>query len=801
MTSTPETAGKTAAKTAAKTVANIAGNAAGNSTGNAAANAVAKKRRVTVDFTHGRSEGTPPAVALVGSDGTVLAWGTGCRRLLGHRAEDVVGEPVTRLLAAPDRPVSWSPTPGAISRRGARSTARAAVELRHRDGGVLRVAVEIIGLTGADGERCRLVAAMGPADSAEAAPTADAGGSEAERESEAGAEPGKESGPEAGAGPGEESGPEESGPEESEPEAGAEPREEPGPEEPRSQEPGPQESEKGAEALLDLCPLSVTVWDTDMRLVWANRAARQVAGLLDTRASGPSPRLVLRGFDRTVSEPVMREALGSGEPVADHVVRWVSPEDGREAVFSASLVPLASGDGTPVGLVSIALDITQGWERDRLALLGRAAHRIGTTLDVKTTAQELADTAVPVLADYVAVDLAESVPLGGEPLERMSEGEFGIPVFRRAGVASAHEGVPEAPFSVGDVVYVPPTSPYLGVLREGRSLLSPILEVGRGTWLDHDAVRRQRVLETGIHSMMTIPLRARGKVLGIAVFARNDNVAPFSQSDLLLAEELAIQASLSLDNAHRYTRERAAALTLQRSLLPERLSGGSAVDLASRYLPSDRHEGVGGDWMDTIELPGGRIALVMGDVVGHGIHAAATMGRLRTAVHTLAVLDQRPAALLDHLNDVTVQLAQSGTWTTDFPSISGASCLYAVYDPAEHVCTVARAGHPPPMLVTPDGRASIVDTPVGPPIGISTGPYESVDLELPEGSLLALYTDGLVESRRMDIDAGLDRLLAALERPPADLDSLCARVIALMTADSPPEDDVALLVARTRAAR
>ncbi|GHJ36918.1 SpoIIE family protein phosphatase [Streptomyces sp. TS71-3] len=676
-------------------------------------------------FAHSAPDVPAPAVALLDSDGTVLAWGGGCERLLGLRAEDVLGRPARALLADPDEPVPWSRAAGAVGHRGNEQAVGGEVAVTHRDGRVLRLVVEIVGLTGPDGLRCWAVAV--------------------------------------------------------------------------TRMPEGEDACEGESALLDRSPLAVAVWDTDMRLVWANRASMEVTGLSGPGSEGSTTLRVLRGFDRTTTEPVYREVLSSGEPVADHVVRWVSPEDGREVVFSSSMYPLAPRDGATLGVCSVSLDITQSWERERLALLGRAAHRIGTTLDVMTTAQELADMTVPVLADFTAVDLAEAVPLGGEPLERMSTAKQGVPVFRRAGLATVRRGSPEAAFAVGEVVYAPSNSPFLTVLREDRSYLEPVLETGPGTWLERDPRRQRIVRETGTHSMMMIPLRARGTILGLVVFGRSENVVPFSRDDLLLAEELCVQASLSLDNARRYTRERTAALALQRSLLPENLSGGAAVDLASRYLPSDRHEGVGGDWMDAIELPGGRIALVIGDVVGHGIHAAATMGRLRTAVHTLAVLDEPPAKLLGHLNEVTARLAESGTWSRDYPSITGASCLYAVYDPAAGVCTLARAGHPPPMLVTPDGRARVVDTPVGPPIGTDSGEYESVELELPVDSLLVLYTDGLVESRHMDIDAGLDRLLAALRNPPADLDELCSRVIDRTTTQSPQEDDVALLVARTRA--
>ncbi|WHX16391.1 SpoIIE family protein phosphatase [Streptomyces malaysiensis subsp. malaysiensis] len=668
-------------------------------------------------------EAPAPALALLGSDGTILEWGEGCRRLLGHRAEDVVGLSARRLLETPVEAVRWSPAPGAMGQLGGRHATSAVVKVGHRDGGSLRLTVEVIALTGADGQSCRLVAVTEAPDGVRTA------------EAEA--------------------------------------------------------------ALLDRSPLAVAVWDAGTRPLWSNRTCREVVGRSGTEAPTRSTRRVVRGFDRTVVEPVIRQALTSREPVGDHVLRWVSPEHGREVVFSSCLFPLSPRGGDPLGVCTVSL-ITKSGQRERLALLGRAANQIGTTLDVMTTAQELADMAVPALADYVTVDLVDTVPLGGEPLKRMPEAPSGIPVFRRAGQSSVHEGVPEAAFLVGDVVYVPPGSPFLTALYGDQSYFEPTMETGPGTWLDRDPQRRLLIHNTGMHSVMMIALRARGTILGIAVFTRTDNAVPFSRDDLLLAEELCVQAALSLDNARRYTRERAAALALQRSLLPQELSGGAAADLAGRYLPSDRHEGVGGDWMDAIGLPGGRIALVIGDVIGHGINAAAAMGRMRTAVHTLAALDQHPAELLDHLDKVTAQLAERGTWSPGYSSIAGGSCVYAVYDPATRICTLARAGHPPPMLVTPDGHATIAETPVGPPVGIGAGRYESVDLELPEGSLLAFFTDGLVESRHGDIDAGLERLLTALERPPASLDDLCARVISRMTTDAPPEDDIALLVARTR---
>ncbi|GAA3352247.1 SpoIIE family protein phosphatase [Streptomyces antimycoticus] len=679
-------------------------------------------RRIPAGF--GQAPEAPaPAVALLGSDGTILAWGEGCRRLLGHRAEDVVRLPVQRLLKTPAEAVRWSPARGDVGQRGDRRAVNAVVEVRHREGMSLRLAVETIALTGEDGETCWFVAVVEAPDGVR---TADA-----------------------------------------------------------------------EAALLDRSPLAVAVWDTRTRLLWSNRACREIAGRSEADPPTRSTRRTLCDVDRATIEPVIRQVLTSREPVGDHVLRWAPPEHGREVVFSSSVFPLAPLNGGPLGVCTVSA-ITKSGERERLALLGTAANRIGTTLDVMTTAQELADMAVPALADYVTVDLADAVPLGGEPLKRMSKAPSGIPVFRRAGQSSIHADMPEAAFLVGDVVYVPPGSPFLTALYGDQSYFEPAMKTGPGTWLDPR--RRQLIHDTGMHSVMMIPLRARGTILGIAVFTRTDNAVPFSRDDLLLAEELCVQAALSLDNARRYTRERAAALALQRSLLPQRLSGGAAMDLAGRYLPSDRHEGVGGDWMDAIELPGGRIALVIGDVVGHGINAAAAMGRMRTAIHTLATLDQPPAQLLDHLDKVTSQLAETATWSHGYSSVTGGTCIYAVYDPATRVCDLARAGHPPPMLVTPEGHAHIADTPVGPPVGTGIGGYESIELELSQGTLLALYTDGLVESRHCDIDTGLNRLLTTLQPPSTSLEDTCSHVIAKMTTNTSPEDDIALLIARTQPA-
>ncbi|GAA2099769.1 hypothetical protein GCM10009759_31950 [Kitasatospora saccharophila] len=238
------------------------------------------------------------------------------------------------------------------------------------------------------------------------------------------------------------------------------------------------------------------------------------------------------------------------------------------------------------------------------------------------------------------------------------------------------------------------------------------------------------------------------------------------------------------------------AVTLQRSLLPRDLPEHEAVEAAHRYLPA--HAGVGGDWYDVIPLSGARVALVVGDVVGHGLHAAATMGRLRTAVRNFAMLDLPPDELLTHLDEVVAQIDEEETAGGREGAIIGATCLYAIYDPVTRRCQLARAGHLPLVLVRPDGTVDIPDTPTGPPLGLRGLPFTTVELDIPEGSRLVLYTDGLVESRTEDIDVGLDRLRAALAHPGRTPEQTCRNVLdAMLPTDS--GDDVALLVARTRA--
>ncbi|MGW2731059.1 SpoIIE family protein phosphatase [Streptomyces sp. NPDC001494] len=421
--------------------------------------------------------------------------------------------------------------------------------------------------------------------------------------------------------------------------------------------------------------------------------------------------------------------------------------------------------------------------RERLNMLYDAGVGIGTSLDVVRTAEELAEVAVPRFADFVTVDLFDAVLKGEEPKPGTA--------LRRAAFSGLRKDAPLYP--LGERIRFVSTSPQARSLTTGQAVVEPVLREAPG-WLAQDAERTGRILRYGIHSLITVPLRAGTLVLGLANFWRSEKPQPFDTEELALAEELVARAAVSIDNARRYTREHSMAVALQRSLLPRSLPEQGALEIAYRYLPAQA--GVGGDWFDVLPLSGARVALVVGDVVGHGLHAAATMGRLRTAVHNFSALDLPPDELLGLLDELVGRIDQDET-PADGAAVTGATCLYAVYDPVSRRCTVARAGHPPPVLVRPDGEVEFPEVPAGPPLGLGGLPFETVDLELPEGSSLVLYTDGLVEDRDRDIDVGLELLRDALRRAPgASPEDTCRTVLDRLPAR--PSDDVALIVARTR---
>ncbi|WP_241562692.1 SpoIIE family protein phosphatase [Streptomyces hoynatensis] len=497
-----------------------------------------------------------------------------------------------------------------------------------------------------------------------------------------------------------------------------------------------------------------------------------------------------------VSE-LIREVARRNEPRRQEVSGPRAGTPGH-VTWSLEISPIRDPGGQVRGVFVAATDVTeQSLARQRLNLLNTAGDRIGSTLDVNRTAQELAATLVPELCDFATIDLLPEVAGGGEPPAVAPGGTI---TLRRAAHQSIHDGIPESVVPVGQLDTYPDYSPPARCLVTGRPFVDDLPSPSFERWIDEDPERRERARVYGYHSIMTVPLRARGTVLGTALMLRSRQDS-FVRDDVLLAGELCARAAVSVDNARRYARERGTALALQRSLLPQQLHGQVAVYVASRYLPAGGRAGVGGDWFDVIPLSGTRVALVIGDVVGHGLHASATMGRLRTAVRTLADVDLPPDELLTHLDDLVSHLAeQEGV---DEPGQDptgeiGATCLYAVYDPVSRQCVMASAGHAPPVIVTPGGAATGVGLSPGPPLGVGGLPFESVSLELPVGSLIALYTNGLIDPKNREFDEGQHLLREVLAQPSDSLGTTCDRVLRTLLPER-QVDDAALLLARTRA--
>ncbi|MEV7683524.1 SpoIIE family protein phosphatase [Streptomyces sp. NPDC088341] len=542
--------------------------------------------------------------------------------------------------------------------------------------------------------------------------------------------------------------------------------------------------------------LPMAIHDVDLRLLRANHEMCRIVGLTEEEMRGRRSGFLTENRSDAEVERPMRRALRTGEAETALTFRRAAGEH-HERAWTVSLSPLADEDGQIRAVAVAGLEISEEYRaREGLALLNEAGLRIGTTLDVTRTAEELASTPLPRFADFISVDLLDSVLRGDEPTPDPLTGDVRL---RRVAHQSAHRpGVPEAAVAVGDVDNYPEYSPPARCLTTGRAVLTGPWDTEYTRWMTRDPKRAANCPRFGVQSVIAAPLVARGNILGAALFCRSVNPEAFTEEDLLLAEQLAARAAVCIDNARRYTRERSTAVTLQRSLLPRGLPTQSAVEVATRYRPADSEYGVGGDWFDVIPLSGSRVALVVGDVVGHGIHASATMGRLRTAVRTLADMDLPPDELFTHLDDVVVRLASENTDTTADDAYVGASCLYAVYDPVSRHCCAARAGHPPPVLAKPDGTVEVVRLPAGPPLGLGDLPFESAEFEIPEGSLLALYTDGLIQTREHDVGSGIEVLSDILSTPAPSLDSICDSVLRSLFSTR-PVDDVALLVARTHA--
>lgn len=538
------------------------------------------------------------------------------------------------------------------------------------------------------------------------------------------------------------------------------------------------------EGLFTQSPIGLAMLGPDLRFLRVNEALSQIDGVPVAEHVGKRVTEIAPGAGAL--ESVMRRVLDRGEPVVDFRYTSGVSDPERTRTWSCSYAPLLGGTGQRVGVIASLIDVTAGQRahleaeraRRRLALLAEAGTQMGSTLDLTQTAQEVVRVLVPRLADSADVQLLEEA-MAPDETAASAHG-----VVRRVAATFTDPAAPADLLAVGMTLQIPPGSMYERLIGAGRPMNLYLRDIG--PLITTPATGRlHEYLRARVGSARLIPLVARGTVLGAVTVTRTRDREPFDDQDTLLIDELVARAALNIDNARMYGRERDAALTLQRSLMNPFLPTVSGLELTGRYLPAGDHE-VGGDWFDAIALAGDRTALVIGDVMGHGIHAAAVMGQLRTAVRTLARRDTAPDEVLRALDAAVVDLGDNEM----------ATCLYAVHDPAAGHCLIARAGHPPPVIADERGTVAFLDGPAGPPLGVGGPECEVQRVDLPPHSLFVTYTDGLIETRGTDLDQGMRRLAQALRHPGRPLDRICDDLLAHVMPDV-ADDDVAVLLART----
>ena len=545
--------------------------------------------------------------------------------------------------------------------------------------------------------------------------------------------------------------------------------------------------------LVAQAPFGLAVLDTDLRYLLVNPTLERINGLAAPEHLGRHIGETLPFLDVDMIESSMRQVMATGTPVLDQFSVGRTPADVQhDHAWSTSYYRLEAPGGRVIGLALTVVDVTAQHRaateaaeaRQRLALIARASARIGTSLDLEHTAHELADLVVEDLADIAAVDVLDAVLTGSDATTASGVGA-GPKAFRALAVA-ASDDTPAvlAADRPGEIAVYGADRLVTRCAATGRPVHLPqvtrsdLLRIAR----DEDASKL--LAAAGVHSYLAVPLTARGQVLGVLDLKRTRNPRPFDDEDVVMADELSSRAAVCIDNSRLYQHVRESALTLQHHLLPDQPAQPAGLEIAYRYQPAETVSGIGGDWFDAIPLARGRTALVVGDVMGHGINAAAMMGQLRATTRALASLELIPAQVLQHLDRATTGLKETI-----------ATCVYATLDPRDRQCRIALAGHPPPVLLRQGHAPRLLDLPAGAPLGVGGVPFHTTEFELHPGDRLVLYSDGLIEARDEAIDARLQALLDLLAEPSVSLEATCDRLLSVLRSRG-YEDDVALVIAQ-----
>lgn len=533
-------------------------------------------------------------------------------------------------------------------------------------------------------------------------------------------------------------------------------------------------------ALFTLSPIGMHVLDPDLRILRVNTAAGGVSGI-------PASRLVGRRLDEVVRlaspEPTLamvRGVLATGESVIDRIVGANPPSDpDREHLYEVSVFPLRDPDGQVLGVASSVVDVTEREQAlSRTRILNAVREHVGRTLEMDTTCRDLVRVLVPAFADEAEVHLLDPVIRGDEPPSAPVPPE--VPL-RRMALASA-ERLP------------PSEDPDLGPLRFPAAWSQSLTDLQ-----PHLIVHRPAPNGPGpsrAHSAIITPLILRGGVLGTLSLHRSTGRAVFEQKDLDLALDLAARIALHVDNARRYTREHTIALTLQRHLLPQSPPVRAALVTAHFHRPG----AVGGGWFDVIPLSGARVAFTVGRVSGEGIQAMAAMGQIRTAIHTLSSLDLECDEVLARLNDTVARLAAErsalGLGHTPPEAELTAGCVYGIYDPLSLSCTIALAGHPPPLLARPGGATANPDFPQAPSLGTGTdgAVFASTRFDLAEEGVIGLHTDAFLPSEDPRTGTRREELEEVLADTGRSLDAMCEEAVRKAAPEGHGTDAILLLI-------